>query len=186
MRRSIDGRMTSRGTVLIDSESTMFLEIMRDMIADCGFTSASPAAAEPPWLSVMRTQPTLVICDCNRVSKKIRYLIVDVLGRRIPLLIAVAPAQHDAVARGLSLPDHVVCFDFPISRAAFRLMIAGLIPPAQPAIGRVAAFGVGLSVEAAVTTRSLDEVRHEELRPPFRVQGVIPDRPRGRWIKLLP
>jgi len=60
-----DGFAVTRGTALVASGSKLFMDIVGEMVADCDVGVAFPVTSEPAWLSVMRTQPSLVICDCD-------------------------------------------------------------------------------------------------------------------------
>ena len=92
MNRHIDGFVDSRGTVLVASGSSLFMNIVGDMLVDCGFTAAFPAESEAASLSVTRTQPALVICDSGRARGE--HQALDRRGRR------ARPSAVDGVVSG--------------------------------------------------------------------------------------
>ena len=119
----------NRGTVLVASTSSAFVDVVGEMIADCGFTLAAPVESEAPWLSLTRTQPVLVICDCNGPTTSVKRLIAEVVARRLPLLMTAALDEDHAGAT--ILPDRVAWLAFPIALEAFRAAIDALLVPAR-------------------------------------------------------
>ena len=79
-----DGFAVGRGTVLVASDSTLFVDIVRDMLADCGLAVIVPLTSEPAWLSVMRTQPSLVICDWDAPAANVAGVIGEASARHVP------------------------------------------------------------------------------------------------------
>ena len=187
MNRHIDGFVDSRGTVLVASSSSLFMNIVGDMLVDCGFTAAFPAESEAASLSVTRTQPALVICDSGVPEASIKRLIVEVVARHLPLLMAWSQEEHDEYAPGLVLPNRVAWLTFPIDRQAFRSTIDGLLPPAMgPAQRQFTMIGVGAKVKAALSVRSLATTPYDEAGSPEHVTPVIADRTVRRSIRLVP
>jgi hypothetical protein len=186
MNRHIDGFVDSRGTVLVASGSSLFMNIVGDMLVDCGFTAAFPAESEAAWLSVTRTQPALVICDSGVPEANITRLIVEVVARGLPLLMAWSREEHDEYAAGLVLPERAAWLTFPIDREAFRSTIDALLPPLIGPMQRLAMEVAGAKVEAAIGLRSLDAMRYDATGGPGGGSPVIPDRTVRRSIRLVP
>jgi hypothetical protein len=187
MNRHIDGFVDSRGTVLVASGSSLFMNIVGDMLVDCGFTAAFPAESEAASLSVTRTQPALVICDSGVPEANIEHLIVEVVARGLPLLMAWSQEEHDEYAPGLVLPNRVAWLTFPIDREAFSSTIDGLLPPVMGPVQRqFTMIGVGAKVEAAFSVRSLATTPYDEAGSPKHVTPVIADRTVRRSIRLVP
>lgn len=170
MSRHAEGRVDSRGTVLVASTSTLFMNIVGDMVATCGFTPAFPATAEAAWLSVTRTQPLLVIADCDGSEAAIKRLVVEASARRLPLLMA--RGQHGETVPHVLLPDGAAWLTLPMEQVAFQAMIDGLLPPAAAAVRRLTLAGAGVRVDAAIAVRTLAD--------------AIPDATQRRSIRLLP
>ncbi|HEV8216124.1 MAG TPA: hypothetical protein VGP95_09830 [Gemmatimonadaceae bacterium] len=152
-RRS-DGR---RGTVLVISLSSAFVEIVGDMLIDSGFELATAMSAEPSWLSVQRTQPVLVICDGSSQEETVGRLIPETIVRRLPLLM-LGMSDRRKLARAGNIPTTGVAWlQFPLSRAAFQSAIDELVTP-PPAVGRyVALSGAGVTLDTGFVIRALDE-----------------------------
>ena len=129
MSQQLVEQVNRRGTVLLASTSSAFVDVVGEMITDCGFTPAVPAESEAPWLSLTRTQPVLVICDCNGSAVAVKRLIVEVVARRLPLLMTAA--LDDDHAGSTILPDRVAWLAFPMTLEAFRAAIDALLPPAR-------------------------------------------------------
>lgn len=164
MSRHTNERPHARATVLLASDSGIFLDILSDMVGDCGFTPATPAPAEPPWLSVTRTQPAFVICDCGGLGARLKPLIAETVARGLPLLLASAAHDRDVSQRWV-LPPRVAWLAFPIDGAAFRALIDDLMTPTH-GLRRTAALSVGgLSLDVGLTTRTLVDVATELSAP---------------------
>jgi hypothetical protein len=107
-----DGRVESRGTILVASTNSLFMDDVGRMVADSGFTPAYPAGLESPWVSVMRTQPRVVICDCDGPIQRVQRLIFEASARRVPVAWLTLPVSHDSFGSMLDalLPQltHVV------------------------------------------------------------------------------
>src|SRR5215208_645920 len=83
-----DTRITGLGTVLVTSTNQTFCDAVGHMVAASGFTPAFPVALEAPWLSVTRTQPSIVVCDYDAQVKGVKRLLAEASARRVPLLVA--------------------------------------------------------------------------------------------------
>ena len=125
----VDMRVSGLGTVLITSTNTVFAETVGAMVAASGFTPAFPKASEVPWLSVTRTQPSVVICDYDAPVSGINRLIAEASARRVPLLVAyTAERQPDKAA--FALAEQATWLEFPVSPAEFLSALRVLVPPA--------------------------------------------------------
>ena len=91
-----DGRVESRGTILVASTNSLFMDDVGRMVVDSGFTPAYPAGLESPWVWVMRTQPRVVICDCDAPIQRVERLIFEVSARRVPVAWLTLPVSYDA------------------------------------------------------------------------------------------
>ena len=121
-----DSRVTSRGTILVATNSRPFADIVGEMISEIGYTAAFVAAREPVWRSLGRTQPMLVICDCDASVQTIERLVAETTSRRIPLLLT-EPRPEQRVRRTLSLPEGVAHLALPTSREEFSRTIDNLM-----------------------------------------------------------
>lgn len=158
MDRHKHGRVESRGTILVASASRLFADIIGELVVDSGFTPAYPTALEPARLSVARTQPCIVICDCNAPVKSIQRLILEVSARRIPVLLSPPQGEHRA-DRALTLAHRVGWLTFPISRDAFSSTVDALLSPVFHRVHRVTAGVAGVRIDAGVGVRTLRIVR---------------------------
>ena len=150
--RSRDGH----DTILVASGSGVFIDIVGKMVVDCGREIATPAHGEPAWLALMRTQPALVICDCAGPEPEIKRLLVEVVVRRIPLLM-VATTRESAVPRTWPLPERVAWLEFPIAREVFHTVINDLLQSEREIMRRqLALHGAGVTIEAAITAHTLE------------------------------
>ena len=147
-------RIRNRGTILVASRNGLFSAIVRAMVVDSGFAPASPVASEPAWLTLTRTQPCIVICDCDAPAATTHALIAEASARGIPLVMSEQHAEHH-IERTLTLARGVAWLRFPVSHEAFCVMLDALLPPAVHSFHRVTASGVGLSMEAACSVRAL-------------------------------
>jgi DNA-binding NtrC family response regulator len=152
-RRS-DGR---RGTVLVISLSSAFVEIVGDMLVDSGFELATAMSAEPAWLSVTRTQPVLVICDANSPDEMVGRLTPETIVRRLPLLMLGMSDRQKSARAGIIPTAGITWLQFPLSRATFQAAIEELLTP-RPAVSRyVELSGAGVTLDAGFVIRALDE-----------------------------
>ena len=151
-----DGFAVSRGTVLVASGSNLFMDIVRDMVADCGLAVIVPLTSEPAWLSVMRTQPALVICDWDAPAANIEGVIGEASARHVPLLMAWSRESTRATMRRASrLPERVAWLTFPVGRDEFRSTIDGLLAPEIDSVHHVSLAVPGVRLSAAVRVRTL-------------------------------
>jgi hypothetical protein len=139
-----DGFAVSRGTALVVSGSRLFMNIVGDMVADCGLAAVFPRTLESGWLSVMQAPPALVICDCDASAANLKGVIGEARARHIPLLMAWSRNAHEHHAPGLALPEHVAWLTFPVDRDAFRATIDGLLVPEIDSVHRVRLNALGL------------------------------------------
>ena len=157
--RDDDDARRRRSVVLIGSASSVFVDIVGEMVRECGFETTTPAPAEPPWLSVTRTQPVLVICDCAGPELNVKRWVVETVARRLPLVIFAAP-QEQAAAQTGPLPDHIAWLQFPIARSRFRTTIEELMTLRRTIMQRnLVLHGAGVTITAGVTAKTLDVAR---------------------------
>ena len=156
-----DGFAVTRGTALVASGSKLFMDIVGEMVADCDVGVAFPVTSEPAWLSVMRTQPSLVICDCDAPAENLEGVIAEATARHLPLLMAWSRTQHEHYAHGLVLPERVAWLTFPVVQEAFRATIDELLPADLDSVHRVRLGGAGAQIEGAVRVRALSLLARE-------------------------
>jgi len=148
-----------RGTVLVISRSSAFVEIVGGMLIDGGFDRATATSAESAWLSETRTHPVLVICDASAPEEMVARLIPETIMRRLPLLL-LGMTDGQTSGRARHMPAGMNWLQFPLARAAFQSAIDELVAPA-PSVGRdVVLSGGGVTVETGFLMRSLDEISH--------------------------
>jgi len=150
-----DGFAVSRGTVLVASGSNLFMDVVRDMVADCGLAVIVPLTSEPAWLSVMRTQPSLVICDWDAPAANLAGVIGEAAARHVPLLMAWSRDRHGDYAHGVALPERVAWLTFPVCRDEFRSTVDGLLAPEIDSVHHVSLAVPGVRLRAAVRVRTL-------------------------------
>lgn len=158
-----------RGTILV-AGNTLFTDIVGEMVERSGFSPAYPAAEEAPRLSLTRTHPCVVICDCAAPGDGIQRLIAATASRRIPLVLSDTRMQQREDAE--TLPPHVAWLTFPISQAAFSEMLDGLVPPSTDVVQSAAIRIAGVTIDAAVSMRPLSRV----LAPRDQLGSRMPDR----------
>lgn len=147
-------RLKSRGTILVASTNSVFADIVGGMVVDGGFMPAYPIGMETPWVMVARSQPCLVICDCDAPIGRIQRLVLDISARRIPLVLSRAP-EACVDTRSLMLPPRFALLTFPISHLAFCAMLDALLPAVADSIRRVRPSAAGLRIDPAVRVRAL-------------------------------
>jgi hypothetical protein len=125
----VDTRVAGLGTILITSTNAAFADAVGAMVVASGFTPAFPKGPEVPWLSVTRTQPSVVICDDEAPVREIERLIAEVSSRRVPLLVAYT-AEPRAATSAYALVEQVTWLRFPVSPADFLRVLRVLVPPA--------------------------------------------------------
>ena len=158
MDRHAHSRIGNRGTVLVASRDALFLDIVGEMVVDSGFASASPVVSEPAWLTLTRTHPCIVICDCDAPALPTQRLIAEASARGIPLVLSEQGTEQRTeqhFEHKLTLVHGVARLTFPVSHEAFCSMLDALLPPMANRIHRVTATGGGLSLESAFSVRAL-------------------------------
>jgi DNA-binding response OmpR family regulator len=150
-----DGFAVSRGTVLVASGNNLFMDIVRGMVAECGLAVVSALTSEPAWLSVMRAQPALVICDWDAPPANLAGVIGEATARHVPLLMAWSRDRHGDYAQGLALPERVAWLTFPVGRDEFRSTVDGLLAPEIDSVHHVSLAVPGVRLSAAVRVRTL-------------------------------
>jgi len=152
-----DGFPVSRGTVFVASSSDLFMKIVGEMAASCGLSVVFPLTSEPAWLSVMRTRPSLVICDWDAPAANLAGVIGEAAARHVPLLMAWSRDQQEYYAQGLALPERVAWLTFPVGQDEFRSTVEGLLSPEIDSVHHVslAVPGVRLGVGVRMRTLSL-------------------------------
>jgi len=148
--------MKTRGmdTILIVSNSAVFADVLSAMVVTAGFRPSFPAGTESVALTMTRTQPRLVICDCSNAVENIQRFLVEISSRGLPLMLC-EPLDVPAIDRELASARRVVWFTLPISRDAFRTLIDGLLDPLLDEVHRVTASIGGLSIDAGIKLRPL-------------------------------
>ena len=158
MDRHAPARIGNRGTVLVASRDPLFLDIVSEMVVDSGFASASPVASEPAWLTLTRTHPCIVICDCDAPGAPTQRVIAEASARGISLILSGQQTEQRTehlIERKLTLVHDVGWLTFPISHEAFCSMLDALLPPIVHPFHRMTATVGGLSMEAAFSVRAL-------------------------------
>jgi len=148
--------MKTRGmdTILIVSRSAVFADVLSAMVVAAGFRPSFPAGTESVGLTMTRTQPRLVICDCSNAVDNIQRFLVEISARGLPLMLC-EPLDAPAIDRELARARRVVWFTLPISRDAFRTLIDGLLDPVLDEVHRVMASIGGLGIDAGIKLRAL-------------------------------
>jgi hypothetical protein len=141
-------------TILIVSGSAVFADILSSMVVAAGFRPSFPAGTESPSLTITRTQPRLVICDCSNAVDNIQRFLVEISLRALPLMLC-EPLDVPAIDRELATARKMVWFTLPISRDAFRAMIDGLLDPVLDEVHRVTASIGGFGIDAGIALRPL-------------------------------
>ncbi|HEY9226429.1 MAG TPA: hypothetical protein VIP11_07285, partial [Gemmatimonadaceae bacterium] len=158
MDERIDGHTKSRGTILVASPSGAFADIIGGMIEYNGFTPAYPAGAESASLSITRTQPCVVICDCDVPADSIRRLIFEASTRRVPLLLAgplLADAPEWRGARARTFGHRVEWLALPVSREDFGATLDSLAPPARVRRGELKLTVGSATLDSGGSVRTL-------------------------------
>lgn len=129
MQSQYDGRAENRGTILVASSHVLFTDLIGEMVTRCGFAAAYPVGREPSWLSLTRTQPCIVICDCSAPADGIGRLISEASARAIPLILSDARTKQRADDGSLVLPQRVSWLTFPVSRDEFAGLLDDALQP---------------------------------------------------------
>jgi DNA-binding response OmpR family regulator len=159
MSRQHNTRETIRRTVLVASTSDLFLDILGTMIEQGGFRPVFCAEPEPASLSLTRTQPDLVVCDCELLDTATNRLIAETLARGLPLLMTCPRGLSEIELDRLHLPHRAQWLRFPIGHAEFSTAIEELLAPPQPSVARTAALPARTRLEAMVTVRELSSIQ---------------------------
>jgi hypothetical protein len=123
-------RVESLGPVLVASTNTDFATAIGQMVIEAGFTPGFPEGYEGPWLSITRTQPRVVICDCDAPVERIPRLIAETLSRRVPLvMVHAAERGGGATPAELASVERVTWLRLPVATTEFRRMLRALVPP---------------------------------------------------------
>ena len=163
--RTIGPRSGSRGVVLVASRSALFADIVGGMVSDSGFTPAFWAESEPAWLSITRTQPCIVICDCEGPRSDVQRLLSDASVRRVPVLLSRSQSGND-FEPVLSIGQRVGWFTFPATRDTFQATLDQLMPVVRPTILRGTGGLMGMRAEGALSVRTLSAASHGGGPPP--------------------
>lgn len=145
------GAAETRGTILVASTDSAFLETVGAMVVGSGFTPAYPVDREAPWLSVTRTQPCIAICDCDAPVERIQRLVFEAWARRVPVLVSTAGESMDVQRL---TPLYVGRLRLPLSLEAFCSVLDALLPSVPQAVRRIPAIATGTSL-ASVKMRPL-------------------------------
>jgi hypothetical protein len=155
-------RETNRGTILIASRNALFADIVGEMVARCGFAPAYLVGHEASPMSLARTRPCIVICDCAAPAEGIQLLIADASSQRIPVMLSDTRMLPSDDVDGLMLPERVAWLRLPISRHAFSAMLDELLPPPAEVIHEATASVAGITIDTAVSMRPLSLARGSE------------------------
>ena len=159
MSRQYNARERIRRTVLVASTSDLFLDILGTMIEQGGFRPAFCAQPEPAPLSLTRTQPDLVVCDCEILDTATNRLIAETLARGLPLLMTSPRGLSEIELHRLHLPHRARWLRFPIGHAAFRAVLEEILAPPQPSAARAELPPVRTGLDVMVTVRALSSTQ---------------------------
>lgn len=151
-------RRAHRGVALVASRSGLFMDIVGAMIADAGFTPAFATSGETPSHLLARTRPALVVWDVAGTDAKMRPVLADAALHHLPMLLVWNRGEDDVYIRNVVLPTRVAWITFPIQRHVFRATIDRLVVSAVPFVHRVSVGHRGISLDAGVAVRCLDEI----------------------------
>lgn len=154
-----------RGTILVASENPGFATAVGDMVLRAGFNVAFPAPREGPWITLARTQPCVVICDCDAPVSRIQPLLSETSVRRVPLLFSGA-WQQCCDTRRLNPQHRFGVMTFPVSFEIFSGMLDALLAPAIDSMRRVRWSAVGVGADS--TTASVEETPRKQTDSPRR------------------
>lgn len=157
--RTTGPRSDSRGVVLVASRSALFADIVGGMVSDSGFAPAFWAESEPAWLSITRTQPSIVICDCEAPRSDVQRLLSEASVRRIPVLLSRSQSGNE-FEPVLSIGQRVGWFTFPSTRDAFQATLDQLMPVVSPTIFRGTGSLMGVRADVALSVRTLSAASH--------------------------
>lgn len=154
-----------RGTILVASENPAFATAVGEMILHAGFNIALPAAREGPWITIARTQPSVVVCDCEAPVSRIQPLLSETCVRRVPILFS-GEWQQCCDTRRLNPQHRFGVMTFPVSFEIFSGMLDALLAPAIDSMRRVRWSAAGLRRDT--TTDGVEEIPCEPVHSPRR------------------
>lgn len=158
MSRLPSARATSRRTVLVASASDAFLDILGAMVEGSGFQPAFCLQPEPAALALTRTQPELVVCDCEILDGATNRLIAETLAQGLPLLMTTPRGLSDTDLGRLHLPHRAQWLRFPIGDSAFMALLEKTLAPlprsVAPAVPPVPWLGLEGIVNVHVVSRA--------------------------------
>lgn len=145
------GPASTRGTILVASSNAVFTDVVGDMVTSCGFTPVYSSGHEESWISLARTQPCVVICDCAAPADGIQRLIVEASARHTPLVLSDMRMHQSTDHEALSPSQRLAWLTFPVSRAAFTAMLEMLLPSGIATSEHAAVSAAGRRIAAAVS-----------------------------------
>jgi hypothetical protein len=114
--------------VLVASRSELFVDMVSEMLLETGFIPVIWDVAEAPWLTIVRVQPCVIICDCDASATDAQRLVIDATARRIPLLLS-GTTPSTAGDSAVTLRQRVEWLSFPITTDTFRAVVEALVAP---------------------------------------------------------
>lgn len=123
-----------RPAVLVASRDATFIDVVGTMVADAGFRPEFVGTDEPAWLTMLRTQPCVVVADRAAPVDGMPLLAAHATARRVPVLLLGPHANADVPptlaprdeASGASLPAAGSAFpsapDEPLPASRLRLV----------------------------------------------------------------
>jgi hypothetical protein len=139
--------LTHRRTILIASSVSAYAEAVAEMVARAGFVPAFPTTHESPWITVARTQPCVVIFDCEAPVRGLQRLADESSARRVPLVFSgVTDGVVDITCR-----HHVarsVSIERPVSDTSFCAIIDTIVTRPRDAAHRLRPTAPRLTIVA--------------------------------------
>jgi hypothetical protein len=114
--------------VLVASRSELFVDMVSEMLLETGFIPVIWDVAEAPWLTIVRVQPCIIICDCDASATDAQRLVIDATARRIPLLLS-GTTPNTLGDSAVTLRQRVEWLSFPITTDTFRTVVEALVAP---------------------------------------------------------
>jgi len=173
MDRSTGPRAISRGVVLVATRSASFADIVGGMVSDSGYAPVYWAESEPARLPVTRTEPCIVICDCDGPKDDVQRLVTEASARGVPVLLSRSQAGNEFEPI-LGVGQRVAWFTFPSTREAFKASLDGLMPRMTQRVRHMRATVLGVKVDAAFSVLTLSTAS-----PAEAVAGRVSDDPSG-------
>ncbi len=161
------GPASTRGTILVASCNAVFTAVVGEMITSCGFTPVFSSGDEESWVSLARTRPCVVVCDCAAPANGTRRLIAEASATHTPLVLSDARMHQPVDDEALSLPQQVARLTFPVSRDAFGAMLESLLPSpiATSEHAAVSIAGMRIAAAASLCAMPLVLVPHDHSGP---------------------